>query len=256
VEPTVLSGEYRYTVSHTYSSTGKYVVKIFGKTYFSFLSSGSESTSLICRIFDNDLPIASHIWNLSSAFQHANRLLHVNMWSHAAAYQVIHWSGAFTSARNLIECTGFSKYAHRESNYNVFQNCIGLVTTDMRIGSAPADLNTGNNYTFTNCPKLAVDINSLLPVQGFKAGSTIGVARLFKGCLNLTGTVPANKLWNDTSIDWQNTSEAFTGCSAEIMAQVPASWGGTASDDIIEKSLEEKYQELAAKLEELEDKLG
>lgn len=258
VEPDVLSegAEYRFTLTHTYDTVGTYIVKIYGTTYFSFSSSGSETTSLISRVFDTDLPIAKHVWNLSSAFQHAHRLLRVNMWSHAAAHQITHWSGGFTSARNLIECIGFSKYAHRQSNYNMFQNDINLVSTDLRIADAPADKSGGNAYTFTNCPKLAVDINTLLPVNGFKDGSTVNVARLFKKCVALTGTVPAAMLWNNSKVTWLNTSEAFAECSAEIRAQVPVSWGGTASDDIIQPSLESVVSAMDTRLDNVETSLG
>ena len=256
IEPEVLSdgAEYRYLLSHTYNVTGTYIVKIYGKSYFSFTSSGSETTSLISRVFEKDLPIAKHIWNLSSAFQHSNRLLRINMWSHSASYQIIHWSGGFTSARNLIECVGFSKYSHRESNYNMFQNCINLVNTDLRIAEAPSDMSTGDAYTFTNCPKLQTDVSSLLPVQGFKNVSTINVARLFKKCVSLKGSVPANMLWNNKNINWLNTNQAFSDCSEEIRNQVPISWGGLADDSIIEKSIEEKLQQLMDRISQLENK--
>ena len=78
--------------------------------------------------------------------------------------------------------------------------------------------------------------------------------RTFKGCAKLTGTLNANKLWNNKNILWCNTGSTFAGCSDEIRAQVPVSWGGTASDDIIEKSLEEKYNDLLARVEALESK--
>ena len=40
VDPEALVGEYRYLLSHTYDATGTYIVKIYGRTYFSFSNTG------------------------------------------------------------------------------------------------------------------------------------------------------------------------------------------------------------------------
>ena len=84
-------------------------------------------------------------------------------------------------------------------------------------------------------------------------GSTYNVTGLFYQCEILTGIVPADKLWNNKQVTWTGTSTCFDQCSDEIRSQVPVSWGGTASDDIIEKSLEEKYNDLLAIVESLSE---
>ena len=98
----------------------------------------------------------------------------------------------------------------------------------------------------------------MLPIYGFQ-NKTIEIGVPFSNCRALTGSNFGNKLWNDKSINWvikptgsTTKTYPFTGCS--LKASVPVSWGGTALDDIIEKSLEEKYNDLLARVEALENK--
>ena len=221
------TSEYRYEVSHTYEKVGTYIVKIFGTTYFSFMGSNDPNTSLISRVFDYDLPLASHIWNMSSGFMHNQRLLHVDMYSHRAATQIRHWDNAFTSCINLINCEGFTQYIERLSCRNMFNNCVGLQYTDMRLCTAPSDVAGGCGNTYEKCYELNVDINDLLPPQGFRYGATINMTNTFRAMYKLHGTVPADKLWNNPNVTFTNTEKAFELCSDEIRAQVPVSWGGT-----------------------------
>ena len=106
----------------------------------------------------------------------------------------------------------------------------------------PAALSRFSNI-FTGDKKLERDINSFIPKQGFTS-SHIMIRATFSWCEKITGTVPADKFWNNPNIVWSfenTTDKPFKYCSSEIRAQVPVSWGGTASDDIIEKSFAEKY---------------
>ncbi len=62
--------EWRYVMCHNYKDAGQYTVRVFGKCYdglVSFISNAKfGETNRICRIFESDLPIASHILNISS----------------------------------------------------------------------------------------------------------------------------------------------------------------------------------------------
>ena len=110
----------------------------------------------------------------------------------------------------------------------MFNDCHNLSVCDFIL----PNLNTGSMANiFNNCSSLIVDINSLIPKQGF-LHKEINVEKLFNSTA-ISGTVPANLLWNDSNITWKNTSNTFSNCSDEIRAQVPISWGGTAPDDII-----------------------
>lgn len=227
VEPLVLTGECRFTVSHTYEKVGTYIVKIFGTTYFSFMFGNNETNNLLCRIFDTDLPLAPWIWNVSGMCRQAQRLLRVEFYSHAVGRQAVNWANAFLGCRNLLTVYGFDQYFnHYTACTQIFTNARALKATDFTLCSHPKILNANAN-AFTKCEKLQMDISRLIPVNGFKSGSTIDLSQTFMGDVLLTGTVPAKYLWEDTTIEWVNTEKTFEGCSAEIRAQVPVSWGGT-----------------------------
>ena len=134
----------------------------------------------------------------------------------------------------------------------MFQEDKSLRECDMRLPAIVGEM-AGYSEVFHNCIALEGNIANFFPFNGF-ASPIVFLDRTFKGCAKLTGTLNANKLWNNKNILWCNTGSTFAGCSDEIRAQVPVSWGGTASDDIIEKSLEEKYNDLLARVEALESK--
>lgn len=104
---------------------------------------------------------------------------------------------------------------------------------------------------FYGCKNLKVEWAKLIPAV-YQAHGTLNANYIFRQCDSLIGDPPADILWNNKNITWLNTKNAFYKCSAEIKAKVPASWGGTLSDDIIEKSLEEKYNDLLTRIEKLE----
>jgi hypothetical protein len=99
-----------------------------------------------------------------------------------------------------------------------------------------------------------MDIGDLFPSGKF-APRKITVGELFRRCAKLYGTVPADKLWNDTSIEWVDTANAFEGCSAAILAQVPKSWGGTAPEPDNTKDTAQTIAELRAEIEQLKGRL-
>lgn len=68
------------------------------------------------------------------------------------------------------------------------------------------------------------------------------------------GTVPADQFWNNNKVTWKNTSTAFGACSQAIRAQVPVSWGGTASDDIINPTFNDIINNINDINNELSDK--
>ena len=58
------------------------------------------------------------------------------------------------------------------------------------------------------------------------------MSEVFYGCSKLVlsnNTIDevAEKLWNNTDIIWKNTSNCFAGCSEEVRAKIPDTWGGT-----------------------------
>lgn len=245
------SSNYRYTVSHTYNVNGKYIVKVFGKKYFAFLH-GTTGTNILCRIFDYDLPVASHLTNFSSFARATNHLLHVDV-SRCENFTKNFSNIAllFATCQNLISAKGFNVIRNKRniSYGQVFYNNHALKETDFLFSHNLG----GIAGTFYKCMNLEFDVASVFTYFNQDNYQTIDCNNLFSNCSKMHGIIPANKLWNNKKINWTNTIDVFTGCSEEIRAQAPVSWGGTASDDIIEKSDAEKIAELTARLEALEN---
>lgn len=238
-----------YELSHDYSSKmteniQKFIVKVYGKNYYTMRTNNYKQNNLISRIFDVDLPLASHIGNLASFAIYANRLLKVKFPHSTAPYSnVWNWSYTFGNCSNLLEVVGFEDISVRDDAITIgmMQYCTSLINTDFVF---PAKTNSLRDI-YQGCKNFAMDINKLIPANGFTSNN-IFISRLFIGS-KVSGTIPAEKLWNDKSIKWifdVKDREPFLKCTDETRVQVPVSWGGTADDSIIEPSLEERIKAL------------
>ena len=199
--------EYRYTLEHTYSESKKYTVKIYGTRYWAILPDKTNVATggynLMCRVFDSDLPIASHLYNLSSFCYGAQRLLYVDVLkSNFNSLNIQNMSYTFCQCRNMLKASGFYYNDNINAEGNVFENCWALEYTDYQLHSTG-----GKPLCFHRCKKLAVAIENLLP-RSFN-DKVVNMDRCFNECGFLTGTVPANKLWEDTTVTFTNTSQCF-----------------------------------------------
>lgn len=233
-------GTVTYKVGHTYATAGIYRVTIYGRLYWRIDHEGCADYNLLCRAFAPDLPIASNFINLSSYCNTCRRLFDIDMAFYSAGLRkhIDNFSGTFTNCFNLKQVDWFPY-----TNYvvqgvpKIFYNCQNMTTINYTLPTHFDSSSQGIKSAFGWCKNLAVDISTLFANEKFQ-NKVIYVGELFRRCAKLTGTVPADKLWNDRSITWLDTENAFEGCSAAIRAQVPVSWGGTASDDIIADSIE------------------
>ena len=243
-----------YLFSHTYDQEGSYYVKITGRDYWGIrhyyadLKNADGTTkypdnsvawktvyNLVYDCMGPDTPFAGCVRNLASFMNGSSRLLHVMMTEscHRARTAVCNWTAVFLYCANLVSARGinFSRYnlTGNQTFQQVFQNCSRL---EIFTGSLPAYCTTatGYRYVFSACTRLRADIASIIPANGF-LGPRIRAIDLFKNCSHLTGTVPANLLWDDPNVIWSDTANAFKGCSAAIRAQVPVSWGGTMVEE-------------------------
>lgn len=228
-------GDYRYYVSHDYATTGKFIVKITGKAYFGIIPDYQTNKNLVSRIFDLDLPIADHLRNYANMGMGAKCLSKVNVFNSNLNKNAVNISNLFAYCTNLTEAVGFSSSNDLQAVLNVFLDCVNLVNTDFRLPGKIDGTSDQEYYAvFDNCSRLAKDINSLLPRNGFYGKNRINLGYTFRNCSSLTGTVPAKLLWEDKTVDWVGVPDnsgvgPFVGCSAELRAQIPVSWGGTNS---------------------------
>ena len=221
---------YIYDVEHTYTSPGKYIVKILGKTYNSIIGSNittdpTGTRNLMCRIFDKDLPIASHLTNFSSFALSSQCLLYVNATNSNFTHQVVQCPSLLRNCTNLIKAQGFNNCTNIIECNSMFYKDSSLQYTDFALPNKLAD-HTSTHSCFGECPNLEMDVSWLIPTAGFFG--RVKTTNIFRNCAKLYGTVPANVLWEDTKVEWTSTDRnMFLGCSAAIRSQVPTSWGGT-----------------------------
>lgn len=251
-----------YMATHDYAdalakkgvSSSTFIVKIYGKDYCTFRHNEVKANNLISRIFDIDLPIASHITNLASTAIGAKRLLKVQI-PFATKYisTASNIASAFQECINLKSVKGFAKSVIRDNctTTSLFRLAKSLEETDFVFPRNSDSLHT----TFYHTYRLKTNIEDHFPKGGFSS-SHITLSGTFTSSA-VKGTVPAELLWNSGktwTITTASNEKAFTG-APNVRDQVPVSWGGTLPDTEIKKSYEVRIQELEARIAELESKL-
>ena len=222
------------TVSHTYNKTGSYTVRIYGRKYYGLRTVSSESnTNLIYEAFSENCELARNVSNLSDFLRNADRLVNLSM-SFGALKKVGNIYALCRNCRNLLTATGFP-LLNGSCGY-IFLDCINLVHTDFVLPDTVTTKSDGSlGRCFENCVNLEGTVESFLPPGGF-VSYRVNINQLFKNAKKLT-------LGNYTNVNYilfgstrnifcgssnlnSNTSTVFEGCSDELRAQVPASWGG------------------------------
>ena len=224
-------------MSHTYAEPGKYIVKIFGSTYthiqYDEEDPDGENCNLISRIFDPDLPISSSVKSVDSLCRFAVRLLNVNISGASSAHvlDMYNVSALFFGCSNLINVSGFTRYAAFRYVGSMFYRCWSLKTTDFIFPNWCIFCDS----TFFECSELIASIQAILPQGTAGAGfvsNYIGMTRTLYGCSKLTGTIPNGMLWDNPLIKFNiadsetATAKTFKNASEEIRLQVPDNWGG------------------------------
>jgi hypothetical protein len=249
-------------MSHTYNENGKYIIKILGKDYYTFrhyiiyfidpdtgvkykLDDGKHN--ILCRVLENDLPIASHLNTCASMFRGSKHLLHVCINSTSNFLKSTIITAAFAQCSNLISCNGLSDLPLNCGIGPIFINCEKLEDTDIVIPPFVSNI----SEAFKNCHKLPINMDKLFihPIYPFLTNCTL----TFRNCKLLTGTVKPEFFWNNNFSRNISHSETFLGCLALDLTKVPTSWGGAGDDSIlIEKSDKEKIVDLESRLQILE----
>lgn len=229
-----------YVMEHTYAATGRYIIKIYGKDYYSVCTppSNMEPTKyyLLSRILEADLPVASNFTNFSSLCRYAYRLQKIAASDYHKSFNlsaVRNISNMCDTCINLVSVTGLAnQFLIVNAASNIFKNCYSLSTLEFTL---PAVVTSGEmTNALQNCIALNTTVQSLIPAGGFIG--RLNIHDLFNNMRLLSGTLPAELLWNSDQVTWTNTTQVFWGAVPDdVRAQAPVSWGGTASDDIIVK---------------------
>lgn len=240
-----------------------YKVLIYGTTFFSVGKSGGVSLKyyiepknynirthterskksrfyniLISRIFDPDLPFFPDTnTTLASLVNNAPNLLYINIPKYFDAFNnVVNTYEMFKGCKNLQYCNGFNnkmRFKSIRGMCRMFTDCENLLKCDIKLAKMVLDHNIdsvhdGNKGIFSGCSKLAVDLLSLLPLDGFSA-RYMNLTGTFTDCKSLDTTknnanIIKQILWQDTtkiwkprsgnsysSTNWQNP--VFKGCT-------------------------------------------
>lgn len=79
---------------------------------------------------------------------------------------------------------------------------------------------------FNDCVNLSADITNIWPDK-IKATHQDSFRNMFKNCENITGTAPADKLWNNTSLQESDSNGMATFYGCEKLSnydQIPSKW--------------------------------
>jgi hypothetical protein len=180
------------------------------------------------RVFADDLPIASHLSNMSAFCAFTDKLLYVDVPPYHRIVYAANLSNLFTHAKNLQRVTGFKRMYNAYNVGGMFCENQFLKYTDFRFSP---DMYVADTI-FQSCGELTVDINKMFQNQDggyldFK-NSYVKLYRAFINCASLTGTIANNLkniLWGSSKTTF-NSTETFTNAT-NLISQVPTSWGGT-----------------------------
>ena len=226
-------GRYIAKMTHTYGTAGKYTVKVYGHDYFCLSHAPnhvSDASNMQCRILADDLPIASHLTNLTAFAYGTLKLVTVQCASYKYLHRTTNHAQMFTNDKNLLSVTGFEDMVMiSRGAEGCFQFCENMHTCDFN-GVLCSNNPRAMYAMYQNCYALAINIGTFFPTKF--VSRALNFTNTFTHMHAMTGTVNAKQLWGDPTIDWQGYSNCFYGCPEEIRAQVPTAWGGTASDPV------------------------
>jgi hypothetical protein len=220
--------------THKYETQGRYIVKIYGNTYWGVRAKYDKGfTNIISRVLEKDLPIASCVCNISSLCYKSERLTRVHIANGTMFPNVKNVTQLFRACWNLKIVSGFSNGYNVFSDtmyasHSLFMGCYSLEKCDYILPSLPTDKGPAVHNAYNECKKLSVDILTLLPKNGFW-NRTMSMDKLFFKCNSITCSdyeALGNLLWNDTSKNWTNTASCFKYCTSLDLSQIPKTWGG------------------------------
>ena len=231
--------EIKIEFTHKYATQGRYIVKIYGNTYWGVRAKYKDGFSnLISRIFERDLPMASCVVNVSSLCRSSLRLQKIEIANYTLFPNIINITYLFNDCTNLDTAKGFSVYDSVNKyncfngimygGFSVFTGCSNLRFSDYIIPVINTSTILLARNAYDNCSNLSVDVLTLLPRAGF-CNRNIDVYRMFGNCSSITCDdydTLGDILWNDTSKKWINTNRCFIGCTSLDFSKIPVSWGG------------------------------
>lgn len=163
-------GEYEYQIVHVYKEPGRYIVKIYGNTYYGIKTTHLLGWSLVSRVLSYDLPIASCVASIASMCTGAYRLQKLDIPRYSNLNHIRNITSAFSESLNLLKVTGLNYMSNFSEGLltanGMFASCLNLESSNFTVPKS-AMLSNGLAAIYSACGKLSCDVLSLLPVNGF-----------------------------------------------------------------------------------------
>lgn len=149
------------TFAHTYSASGRYIVKFYGQIY-GFINEKISDYNLISRIWDGDLPIAHGCYCWKQICDGAIRLQKVYIpksfkWpsENLGLYQ------SFRNAQNLISFENYAPTPFCHSMQEMFKGCLNMTTCKMEYERFGIWKSVDGRYSdmFNGCSSLTTPVN-------------------------------------------------------------------------------------------------
>jgi hypothetical protein len=234
---------------HDYKTPGKRIVKIYGNIYgIKGLSSGTKGDltlngNLICRIWDEDLPCASNVYCWKEVLRNGLRMLQVRIpFTFQWPNNNLQLYYAFRDCKNLVKFLNYSTVPTCQTMNSMFRGCVSLTDLQFEVESFGVwkSIYGGYSNLCDGCTSLQTPIYKIVPFRGWGSGTQIHIENMFRNCTSLPpeiergnndGTSAAEVLWDLEPHGyrfWKGSgSGVFAGCPAELLANIPTSWGGT-----------------------------
>ena len=243
------SGQF-YSFSYEYKEVNKnYVVKIYGSKYFAiqFSRTPNATHNIVTNYLTPELPLAKHIKNFASMFnsqiiyklnppRYTYNFNSCNMSSDSFPGKLQSISAMDPAPVSIYNMSGMWK------GKQYLQKFAFTIPAIIESGSTASMDSTFYNMSFLK-PFDILGLFKSYSLIGMK-GSTINVSNLFAKTQNITCSnyqKLGSFLWNNTNINWTNTSTAFTGCPEELRANIPEQWGGTLTGWTAPAKLTKEY---------------
>ena len=221
-----------FTFIYKYKTSGKRIVKIYGKDYFMLRCGGSRNRivineqdpslntttnvqPIISRIFERDLKVSSNLVNASSICNGAQLIQRVD----------IPYEYNFKSISNLA---------------NTFKNCKNLLFASCSDGIITKKLQSFG-FLFQDCINLQNDISSIYNIflNGSEDGNYKNIFQKTKiSCSDYDKL--ADVFWNNSTVNVNSALSAFIGCTNLDSSKIPIEWSG---NDYAPKSYKDKQSE-------------
>ena len=166
------------------------------------------------------LTIPNSVTNCSSMFSECRSL--------TAIPETLTIPNSVTNCSSMFsECRSLTAIPETLTIPNSVTNCSSMFSECRSLTAIPETLTIPNSVTncsmmFNSCSSLTSDISNIWPSTWNYTG-TIDISRMFWGCSNVVGDVPANKLWNSGKTF--GSYGCFYKCtSLTNYDEIPAGW--------------------------------